>query len=160
MTTRWLDEHELEAWTRFVAVVELLPGVLEQQLRRDSRLTHMEYMVLAMLSEAPARTLRMGALATRANATLTRLSHMADRLEARGLVRRAACTEDRRATNMSLTEEGWAVLREAAPGHVENVRRHVLDPLTPEQVRQLSEIARAMLVPIDPTGAKSAPERP
>ena len=157
MTTRWLDDEELEAWTRFVAVVELLPGVLDQQLRRDSGLTHVEYMVLAMLSEAPGRTLRMSALAARTNASLARLSHVADRLETRGLVERSPCPEDRRATNATLTDAGWEVLRGAAPGHVETVRRHVLDPLTPAQVRQLSRIAGAMVERIDPTGAMTAP---
>ena len=159
MSTRWLDEDELVAWTRFIAVVELLPGVLEQQLRRDSGLTHMEYMVLAMLSEAPDRTLRMSALAARANASLPRLSHLTDRMEARGLVRRAPCAEDRRATNATLTGAGWEVLRAAAPGHVETVRRHVLDPLTSTQVRQLSQISKTMLAAIDPSGTTAAPHQ-
>ena len=82
--TRWLTDDELQAWVRLVAVVELLPGSLEQQLRRDSGLSHFEYFVMAMLSEAPGRRLRMTALAARANATLSRLSHVVSRLEARG----------------------------------------------------------------------------
>ena len=56
MDPDWLDEQELSAWTRFIAVVERLPGVLDAQLRRDAALTHFEYLVLAMLSEAPERT--------------------------------------------------------------------------------------------------------
>jgi hypothetical protein len=56
MTTRWLDENQLAAWVRLAAVVELLAGVLDTQLRRDADLTHFEYFVLAMLSEAPKRT--------------------------------------------------------------------------------------------------------
>ena len=87
MDTRWLDDEELDAWVRLIAVVELLPGVLDSQLRRDAGLTHFEYFVLAMLSEAPERTLRMTALAQRTNATLPRLSHVVRRLEERGLVR-------------------------------------------------------------------------
>ena len=134
MSTRWLTEDELEAWVRLVAVVELLPGVLDSQLRRDSGLTHFEYFVLAMLSEAPEHTLRMSALAQRTNATLPRLSHVVSRLEDRGLVGRFPCPEDGRATNARLTELGWQVIRDAAPGHVENVRRHVIDALDAEQV--------------------------
>ena len=80
-TRRWLDADERAAWLRLVAVVELLPGVLDAQLRRDAGLTHFEYFVLAMLSEAPERTLRMTALAHRTNATLPRLSHVVQRLE-------------------------------------------------------------------------------
>ena len=88
MDVPWLNEEQRRAWVKLVAVVELLPGVLEGQLRRDSGLTHFEYFVLAMLSEAPERTLRMTALADRVNATLPRLSHVISRLEGRGLVQR------------------------------------------------------------------------
>lgn len=159
MTTRWLSDRELSAWIRFIAVVELLPGVLDSQLRRDSGLTHFEYMVLAMLSEAPDRTLRMTGLAARTNATLARLSHVVSRLEDRGLVERASCPEDRRATNAHLTDEGWAVIVAAAPGHVETVRRNVIDALTPEQVGQLEEIAEAVLGRLDPDGVMTQPYR-
>ena len=84
--TTWLDEDESAAWVRLAAVVELLPGVLDSQLRHDAELTHFEYFVLAMLSQAPRRTLRMTALAAQTNATLPRLSHVVRRLEDRGLV--------------------------------------------------------------------------
>src|SRR5690349_21438260 len=99
METPWLDTAEREAWLRLIAVVELLPGALDAQLRRDAGLTHFEYYVLAMLSEAPERTLRMTSLAQRTNATLPRLSHVVRRLEDRGLVERFPCLEDGRATN-------------------------------------------------------------
>ena len=152
MQTRWLTEEELAAWMRLAAVVELLPGVLDSQLRRDARLTHFEYFTLAMLSEAPDRTLRMTALAALTNATLPRLSHVISRLERRGLVERNPCPEDKRATNVRLSEAGWATIVESAPGHVENVRRHVIDALTPEQVSQLREITEALLKRLDPKG--------
>jgi hypothetical protein len=72
---RWLSDEELRAWKKLIAVVELLPGTLETQLQRDSGLSHFEYFTLAMLSEAPDRTLRMTALAAHTNSTLARLSH-------------------------------------------------------------------------------------
>src|SRR5690349_1629110 len=153
METRWLSDDELAAWVRLVGVVELLPGVLDGQLRRDAGLSHFEYFVLAMLSESPERTLRMTALAARTNATLPRLSHVVRRLEERGLVERSACPQDARATNARLTDAGWERLRTTAPGHVETVREHVIDALTPEQVAQLGEIAEAILQRLDPDGA-------
>ncbi|AMM20676.1 MarR family transcriptional regulator [Frondihabitans sp. PAMC 28766] len=156
---RWLSDDERTAWVRFAAVLELLPGVLDQQLERDEALTHFEYFVLAMLSEAPARTLRMTGLAARTNATLPRLSRVASRLEARGLVERSPCAEDRRATNATLTEGGWQRVVHAAPGHVENVRRSVIDALTPQQVAQLSEISAALLTRLDPDSRMFASER-
>jgi DNA-binding MarR family transcriptional regulator len=152
MDTPWLDDEQLAAWVKLVAVVELLPGVLDTQLRRDTGLTHFEYFVLAMLSEAPDRRLRMTALAQRTNATLPRLSHVVRRLEHRDLVQRFPCPEDGRATNARLTEAGRAKVVASAPGHVENVRRHVIDALTPDQVSQLSIIAGALLERLDPEG--------
>lgn len=153
MSTRWLDDEEIVAWVRLAAVLELLPAALDSQLRRDADLTHFEYFVLAMLSEAPERTLRMTALAARTNATLPRLSHVIRRLEQRDLVARFPCPEDRRATNARLTETGWAKVVATAPGHVETVRTYVIDALTREQITQLSAITEAMLTRLDPTGA-------
>jgi DNA-binding MarR family transcriptional regulator len=149
----WLTENELAAWVRLVAVVELLPGVLDTQLRRDDGLMHFEYYVLAMLSEAPDGTLQMRELAARTNATPPRLSHVVRRLQERGLVARTPCPQDRRATNATLTEAGWATVRAAAPGHAATVRQHVIDALSPEQVHQLKDIAAAILTRLDPDGS-------
>src|SRR3954466_13172927 len=134
--TDWLDDEQQAAWVRLIAMVELLPGVLDTQLRREADLTHFEYFLLAMLSEAPERTLRMTALAQRTNATLPRLSHVVKRLEDRGLVERVPCPEDARATNARLTAAGWKKIKATAPGHVGTVRQHVIDVLTPEQITQ------------------------
>lgn len=156
MDTGGLTEAQLAAWVRLVAVVELLPGVIDSQLRRDADLTHFEYYVLAMLSEAPQRTLRMTELAMQTNATLPRLSHVVRRLEERGLVERFPCPQDRRATNGRLTATGWQKVRSAAPGHVSTVRTNVIDPLTREQVAQLTAITEAMLEKLDPDGTMAA----
>jgi DNA-binding MarR family transcriptional regulator len=156
METRWLDEDERATWLRLLAVVELLPGVLDAQLRSDAGLAHFEYFVLAMLSEVPDRTLRMTSLALRTNATLPRLSHVVRRLEDRGLVERFPCPEDGRATNARLTDPGWDAVVAAAPEHVATVRRHVLDALTREQVLQLRDIGGALLTRLDPEGRMTA----
>jgi DNA-binding MarR family transcriptional regulator len=156
MTARWLDKTQLSAWVRLAAVLELLPGALDSQLRRDAGLTHFEYYVLAMLSEAPDHTLRMTSLALQTNATLPRLSHVVRRLEDRGLVERFPCPEDARATNARLTPDGWDKVRETAPGHVATVRQHVIDALTPEQVTQLTAIADSILSTLDPDGSMAA----
>ncbi|RPE74881.1 MULTISPECIES: MarR family winged helix-turn-helix transcriptional regulator [unclassified Frondihabitans] len=157
-TPRWLSDSERASWVRFAAVVELLPGVLDSQLQRDDGLTHFDYFTLAMLSEAPDRTLRMTALAARTNATLPRLSRVVSRLEEQGLVARSPCAEDRRATNATLTAAGWSAVQAAAPGHVATVRESVIDALTPEQVTQLGEISLAILGRLDPSGRLFARE--
>lgn len=153
METRWLTRDELAAWVRLYTVVELLPNALDSQLRRDADLTNFEYYVLAMLSEAPRHMLRMTDLAAQTSSTLARLSHVVKRLEARGLVERFPCPEDRRATNARLTDEGHRKIVETAPGHVANVRRNVIDALTPEQLAQLRGIADALLEKLDPDAA-------
>lgn len=150
--TRWLTPQERDAWVRLVAVIELLPGLLDQQLRRDSGLSHYEYFALAMLSEAPARTLRMTTLAARTNATLPRLSHVVSRLEDRGLVRREACPEDGRATNAVLTDAGWDAVVAAAPGHVAAVRELVVDAVEPDRLEALGQDLEQILRRLDPAG--------
>jgi DNA-binding MarR family transcriptional regulator len=148
--TRWLEPAERSAWVRLAAVVERLPGLLEAQLTRDADLTHFEYWVLAMLSEAPRGTLRMSDLAGLTSATLPRLSHVVQRLEQRGLVERVPCPSDRRATNAKLTAAGRRKIVAAAPGHVEEVRELVIDALSPEQLAQLTEIMNAILERVGP----------
>ena len=152
MEAKWLSPDEREAWLGLAGVLELLPGVLDAQLRRDADLTQFEYYVLAMLSETSDWTMRMTELAAITNSTLPRLSHVVRRLAERRLVDKHPCPTDKRATNVTLTEEGWLKVREAAPGHVENVRKHVIDPLTSTQVEQLTELTRAMLGRLDPHG--------
>ena len=156
MDTPWLDRRQLRSWVRLRAVLELLPGALDAQLRRDANVNEFEYHVLAMLSETPGRTLRMTEVARRTAATLPPLSHVVSRLEGRGLVERFACPEDRRATNARLTEAGWAKVQHAAPGHVATVRHHVVDALTDDQLDQLAVIGDALLARLDPSGVMAA----
>lgn len=138
--TQWLDDAQQSAWRELIEVVELLPGALDSQLRRDAGLSHFEYFTLAMLSEAPDRTLRMTALAELTHATLPRLSHVVSRLEDRGYLTRAPCPEDRRATNAILSEAGWQKVVATAPGHVDTVRELVFDPLDATDVADLERI--------------------
>jgi len=148
---RWLTADQLSAWKKLIAVVELLPGAVESQLRRDADLSHFEYFTLAMLSEAPERTLRMTALASLTNSTLARLSHVVTRLENRDFVRRELCADDRRATNAALTPDGWAKVVDTAPGHVATVRQNVIDQLTPNDVVDLDRIMGRILGALDPS---------
>ena len=154
--TPWLTRDQLRAWMELVAVMELLPAALDQQLQRDADLTHFDYMVIAMLSETESRTLRMSALAAATNASLPRLSHVVSRLEKRGLVARCPSADDRRATDVRLTDAGYAAIVEAAPDHVRTARRFVIDALTDEQVRELDGITRALLGRLDPEGRFAA----
>lgn len=147
---RWLDAEQMRTWLRLQAVIELLPATLDQQLRHDADLTHFEYMVLAMLSEAPGRDLRMTELARLTSATLPRLSHVARRLEARGYVERCTAADDRRATIAHLTDAGWRKVVASAPGHARTVLEDVFDDLDADEVRTLAGALDKVLAHIDP----------
>ena len=147
---RWLDPEEGQTWLALATTLIRLPSALDEQLRRDAGISHFEYQVLAMLSQAPARTLRMSVLAMRTEGSLPRLSQVVARHEQRGWVRRTPDPTDGRYTLAILTDEGWSKVAEAAPGHVEEVRRRVFDPLTKAQSRQLREISRRIMHAIDP----------
>lgn len=140
VVTRWLDDEEQLAWRAFLAFLAQLDETLDRQLQEDSGLSHAYYQVLAMLSEAPERTLRMSDLARMTLFSPSRLSHAVARLEERGWVRREPHPTDRRGALAVLTDAGYDVLAAAAPGHVEAVRRVMFDRLNRDQVRQLREI--------------------
>ena len=148
-SVKWLTDAEVDSWLSVVRLISWLPWSIDQQLRRDSHLSMVEYQVMARLSLHPGRTLRMSALADLANASLSRLSHLVKRLEERGLVRREPDPADGRFTNAILTDEGFRVLAEAAPGHVAHVRSLVIDVLSPEQLRRLGQVADRIMSHID-----------
>jgi DNA-binding MarR family transcriptional regulator len=148
-TTRWLTADEQRIWRRFLFACQSLFGAIDGQLLKDSGLPHGYYEILVHLSEAPDRALRMSQLAAASSYSKSRLSHAVSRLEERGLVARMDCPTDRRGQIAKLTDEGLTVLEAAAPGHVEQVRRSLIDALTPEQIRQLGEISAAMIATAD-----------
>lgn len=147
---RWLSDDEQRAWRALVGVIMLVPSALDTQLQRDSQLTHFAYTVMAMLSESPTRSARMSELAALANGSQSRLSHLVARLEERGWVRRERTPEDGRGYVAVLTDTGYEKVVESAPGHVGEVRKLVFDALTPEQVKRMEEVARAILAKVDP----------
>ncbi|HEY4457644.1 MAG TPA: MarR family transcriptional regulator [Pseudonocardiaceae bacterium] len=146
---RWLDAEEVQVWLALAGTLIKLPSALDAQLRRDAGMTHFEYQVLAMLSQVPGRTMRMSELAQRTEGSLPRLSQVVARHEQRGWVRRTADPEDGRYTLAILTDDGFAKVTDAAPGHVAEVRRLVFDPLTKAQTRQLREIGQRITRAVD-----------
>jgi DNA-binding MarR family transcriptional regulator len=141
----WLTAEEQASWRSVVALLIRLPAAIEAELQRDAGISQFEYLVLSGLSEAPDRTLRMSDLAAMASGSLSRLSHVVSRLEARGWVRREACPGDGRFINAVLTDEGWQKVVATAPGHAVAVRRLLIDALTPEQLRELGSISDEVL---------------
>lgn len=136
---RWLDEREMAAWRGFVVASNLIERRLEQQLKESAGLSHTQYEILVQLSAAPDGSLRMTDLADRLVTSKSGLTYQVTQMEKAGLVRRRSCPSDIRGVFAELTDEGWRVLREAAPGHVATVREVLIDVLTREQLAVLAE---------------------
>ena len=150
---RWLSDEEMQSWIMLASMIIRLPSALDAQLLRDAGISHFEYQVLAGLSMSHERTRRMSELAAFAEGSLSRLSQVVARLENRGWVRRTPDPTDGRYTLATLTDEGWDKVVATAPGHVDEVRRLVFDPLTKAQHRQLHDIGRRIMRAIDPDAA-------
>ncbi|MFI9510940.1 MarR family winged helix-turn-helix transcriptional regulator [Nocardia sp. NPDC052566] len=127
-----------------------LPGALDTQLQRESGVTHFEYWVLMLLSEEPGHRLQMSDLAHKANASLSRLSHVVSKLERMGWAQRYATT-GRRGVQAVLTDDGYLKVVEAAPGYLDAVRRLVFDELEPGQKAQLAELTEILSTRVSDT---------
>jgi DNA-binding MarR family transcriptional regulator len=143
-----LDAKEQEVWRAYRQAVELFEDTLDRQLQSDAGLPHLYYALLAWLSEAAGGRMRMTGLAVHADITRSvhanissrsRLSHAVARMEKSGWIRRDTCPSDRRGQVAVLTDAGALLVRRAAPGHVDAVRRGIFDRLTPEQAAQFGE---------------------
>jgi DNA-binding MarR family transcriptional regulator len=152
--TRWLTAEEQRAWRAYLTACQTLFSAVDAQLARDSKIPHGYYEILVRLSETPGRALRMTQLAEASTSSKSRLSHAVARMEERGWVKRTDCATDRRGQVAQLTDEGFAALAAAAPGHVAQVRRSLIDLLTPEQIEQLREISELIVA----AGGAEAPE--
>lgn len=150
---RWLTAQEMQAWRGYLGLVRLLDDRLNRDLQGQSGFGLADYEILVRLSEAPGRRLRMTELAQGAMISKSRLSHQMNRLGERGLTRREDCPSDRRGAFAVLTDQGFAVLAAAAPGHVASVREHLIDRLTPAQVRVLGELSAEVLHHLTASGS-------
>lgn len=142
--TRWLDDEEMAAWRGLVETFADLSAELAADLEAGHGLTLAEYATLVRLSEAPGRSMRMCDLAALLHVSASALTRRIDDMVARGWVRREPDPADRRVINSVLTDDGFAVLAQAAPDHVMSVRRRLFDHLSRTQVRQLGSILRTL----------------
>jgi DNA-binding MarR family transcriptional regulator len=147
--TQWLTEEQQRAWRSLLRATRRLDEALDAQLQRDAGIPHAYYEILVRLSEAPGRSMRMAELAAGTQSSRSRISHAVARLEERGWVARRPCADDRRGQVAALTDDGFAALAAAAPGHVEAVRRAVVDPLTAGQLAALGQIGDAIAEAVD-----------
>lgn len=135
---RWLSEPEQDGWRAYLHGSRLLEVALDADLSGVG-VSLPEYELLSMLSEAEGGRMRMSALADLVVQSRSRVTHTAARLEKRALVTRQPSVEDGRGVELVLTDDGRETIERLARVHVESVREHLLDLLTPEQFEQLGE---------------------
>lgn len=89
-----------------------------------------DYEILAQLSDAPDRRMRMSELADVAMLSRSRLSHRMKVMEKAGWIKRESCPSDKRGSFAVMTPKGWKAIVAAAPDHVESVRNRFIDHLS------------------------------
>ena len=139
--TRWLSDVEQVSWRALLDVMRWLPDRFSRELTKNHGLSLPDFEILVKLSEAPEAQMRMSHLAEQTLASRSRLSHACDRLEKSGFITRQACEADGRGYWAVLTDLGWKKLNAAATDHVESVRSHLVDLLTPNEFAELGRIA-------------------
>jgi len=136
---KWLNPREMKAWRSYIIASRHLLDALDSDLDGHD-LSMADYEVLAQLSDAPDRRMRMSELAEIAMLSKSRLSHRMKVMEKAGWVRREVCTDDKRGSFAVMTEKGWRAIVKAAPDHVESVRSRFVDNLTAKDQEELAKI--------------------
>ena len=143
--TRWLSEDEQRAWRGLLSLTAELQAALNRQLQDEHGISLADYEVLGRLHDVSDHQLRVRDLLASLNWEQSRLSHQLTRMQRRGLVAREDCLEDRRGATYVLTDDGRAAIEQAAPSHVDAVRRLLLDQMAADQVRQLADLTSGAL---------------
>lgn len=144
-TPRWLNEQEQEFWRLLLAANRKIDRTIDIALQQANGLTSSEFAVLVTLSEAPSREMRLRDLCAELDWDRSRASHQITRMERRGLVNKFKYEADGRGVIITLTADGMERLKEAAPSHVETVRRLVIDDLNHEDIPVLNRFYRGIL---------------
>src|SRR5688572_22157232 len=145
----WLPAEAQQLWRRWLRLNALLPGALHRELQADAGLSLPDFDVLVQLTDSPEGRVRVSDLARGLHWERSRVSHHITRMERRGVVRREECRDDGRGAWVVLTEQGRAVIEQAAPAHVATVRRLVFDALTPQEAEVMAEVIEKVLARLE-----------
>lgn len=151
--TSWLSDDEQASWRAWIAASTLLPDRLSRDLQEKWGYTIGDYVILMSLSESPGKRMRMSELADATLASRSRLSHQIDRLSSDGLVTREPCPDDKRGYFAVLTPTGWDTLVQMSSDHVESVRRHLVDLLSPAEFAELGRLCGIVADELKPGAA-------
>jgi DNA-binding MarR family transcriptional regulator len=146
---RWLTVEEERVWRRWLTLNARLSATLQRELQDDAGLSMPDFEVLVHLTDSPEGRVRVTDLARLMQWERSRVSHHVTRMERRRLVQRVECAEDGRGAFVVITPPGRAVIEQAAPGHVNMVRRLIFDALSPEEVDAFATIIEKMLAQLD-----------
>ena len=146
---RWLTGQEERVWRRWLTLNARLSATLQKELYDDSGLSMPDFEVLVHLTDSPEGRIRVTDLARLLQWERSRVSHHVTRMERRRLVQRVECAEDGRGAFIVITPQGRAAIEQAAPGHVETVRRLVFDVLSPAEVDAFAKIIEKALAELD-----------
>jgi DNA-binding MarR family transcriptional regulator len=139
VSPRWLNPREMKAWRAYIIASRRLLEALDTDLVGFD-LSMADYEVLAQLSDAPGRRMRMSELAELAMVSKSRLSHRMKVMEKAGWVKRETCKEDKRGYWAVMTEKGWRAIVAAAPSHVASVRARFVDQLSVKEQENIAAI--------------------
>jgi len=146
---RWLDAGQQRAWRAWLDAHAHLSARLNRELQAASGLSLSDYDVLVHLTDVPEGRLRSFELGDGLEWEKSRVSRQVARMAERGLVAKEAAPEDGRGAYVTVTRAGRRAIEEAAPAHVELVRRLLFDGLTAAQVRTLETIASSVVRRLD-----------
>jgi len=154
---RWLSDDEREAWRRLQLMNFQLTARLNRELATASGLSYPDYLVLVTLTERPDGQMRAFELGQELGWEKSRLSHHVGRMARRDLVQRESCPTDQRGSYVVVTDRGRHAIESAAPGHVEGVRRHFVDLVTPAELATISAVAGTVLDRLAATCTEASP---
>ena len=136
---RWLNDNEQEMWRLLLAAFRKIDRGTDETLQAGADISSSEFAVLVSLSEADEKAMRLRDLCADLDWDRSRASHQITRMEKRGLVEKKRCARDGRGVLIALTDAGREKQVQAAPAHVESVRRLVFDHLPAEDIPVLKE---------------------
>ena len=153
----WLDGDQQRAWLAYIRVQLRLAYEMNRQLTSDSAMSLADYDVLTALSVADRGRMQISVLAAQIGWERSRVSHHVRRMSARGLVTCGLSAADRRVTEVALTDQGRQAQQDAAPGHVDLVRRLFFGGLPEGLVGLLGEALESVYANIIKQGSLPPP---
>ena len=155
-TPRWLNPAEMKAWRRYIIASRRLLEALDSDL--DSHeLSMADYEVLAQLSDAPDRRMRMSELAEALRIDPSTLTRGVQRLERSGLAQRTPSSADGRVVEVSLTSEGERVHQVLVERRTE-LMTHILRSYRTGELRVFADLLDRFVGSVDSFVAQHEPE--